>query len=253
MLNDYDKKEFLRGARDAVPIGLCYLVVGFTLGIIAKKAGLAAWQGWITSFLNNASAGEYAAFTLMTNDAPYWELAVMTFIANARYLLMSCVISQKLSPNISIWHRIFVGFDLTDEIFGISAVRKFPLNPFYNYGAMAVALPAWSCGTALGVYAGNTFPDAIVSALAVSLYGMFLAIIIPPSKENKIIAGSVVLSFASSFLADYFFAEISSGTRTIFLTIIIACAVARLFPIKEENETEIEDENKNETEEKINS
>ncbi len=223
------------GLHDGIPIALGYLVVGFTLGIAAKNAGFTPWQGFLASFFNNASAGEYAAFTLVAEDAPYWEMALMTLVANARYLLMSCVISQKFAPDASIWHRIFVGFDLTDEIFGISAARRGTLDPYYNYGAMAVALPGWAGGTMLGVIAGNALPGAVVSALSVALYGMFLAIIIPPAKLDRVVLGSVVLSFALSFLAGRLplLSSLSGGTRTILLTVLIAAGAAALFPIRE--------------------
>ena len=111
------------GIRDGIPIGLGYFVVSFTLGITAKHAGLNPLQGFITSLLNNASAGEYAGFIVIAADAPYLEIAAITLVANARYLLMSAVMSQKFSPDTPFYHRIFVGFDVTDEIFGITVAR----------------------------------------------------------------------------------------------------------------------------------
>lgn len=226
------------GTRDGVPIALAYLVVGFTLGIAAKNAGFTPWQGFLASFFNNASAGEYAAFTLAAADAPYWEMALMTLIANARYLLMSCVISQKFAPDAPLLHRILVGFDLTDEIFGISVARRGTLNPYYNYGAMMVALPGWAGGTVLGILAGEALPAAALSALSVALYGMFLAIIMPPAKLDRVVLGSVLLSFAASFLATRIepFASLSGGTRTILLTVGIAAGAAALFPTREEED-----------------
>ena len=222
------------GFRDGLPIGAGYFVVSFTLGITAKHAGLTPFQGFITSFFNNASAGEYAAFTVIAADAPYIEMALITLVANARYLLMSAVLSQKFSPNTPFYHRIFVGFDVTDEIFGISVARKGRLNPFYNYGAMLTALPGWSIGTALGIVAGNALPASAVSSLSVALYGMFLAIIIPPARKDKIICSAVSASFVMSFFTTNFFPEISAGMRTIILTILIAGAAAILHPVDEE-------------------
>lgn len=222
------------GFRDGIPIGLAYFVVSFTLGIIARQVGMTPFEGFLMSFLNNASAGEYAALSVMKIDAPYFELVLLTFIANARYILMSAVLSQKFSPDTPLYHRIFVGFDVTDEIFGISVARAGKLNPFYNYGAMLVALPGWSIGTALGIVAGNILPPSILSALSVALYGMFLAIIIPPSHKDKVVGVAVIASFISSYLASIFFSEISGGTRTIFLTIIIAGIAAVLHPINDE-------------------
>lgn len=222
------------GFRDGTPIGLGYFVVGFSLGIVAKYVGLNPLQGFVISLLNNASAGEYAAFTVIGSDAPYFEIALLTFVANARYVLMSAVLSQKFSPDTPFYHRIFVGFDVTDEIFGIAIARGGRwLNPFYNYGAMLTALPGWSLGTACGIVAWNFFSPSAVSALSVALYGMFLAVIIPPARKDKIIGASVVASFALSFLAEKFFPEVSAGNRTIALTILIAGAAAILFPIHE--------------------
>ena len=230
-----NRQALADGFRDGIPIGLGYFVVSFTLGITAKHAGLNPFQGFLASLLNNASAGEYAGFTVIAADAPYIEIAIITLVANARYLLMSTVMSQKFSPDTPFYHRIFVGFDVTDEIFGISIARKGWLNPFYNYGAMLTALPGWSIGTALGIIAGNVLPLSAVSALSVALYGMFLAIIIPPARKDKIIGAAVAISFAMSFLAETFFSEISAGTRTIILTVVIAGAAAVLHPVTEKN------------------
>ena len=220
------------GVRDGMPIALGYFVVAFTLGIAARNAGLSPFQGFLASFFNNASAGEYAAFIVIAADRPYLEMALITLVANARYLLMSCVLSQRFSPDASIWHRIFVGFDVTDEIFGISAARPAPLDPYYNYGAMLVALPGWSVGTAVGIIAGNALPAAVVSALSVALYGMFLAIIIPPARKNRVIGMFVAISFAASFAASVLpvVSELSGGTRTILLTVILAAVAAAKYP-----------------------
>ena len=224
------------GFRDGTPIGLGYFVVAFTLGIVAKHVGLSPLQGFVISLLNNASAGEYAAFTVIGSDAPYIEIALLTLVANARYVLMSTVLSQKFSPDTPFYHRIFVGFDVTDEIFGITIARGGRwLNPFYNYGAMLTAIPGWSLGTACGIIAWEFFSPSAVSALSVALYGMFLAVIIPPARKDKIIACAVVVSFALSWLAEKFFPEVSAGNRTIALTILIAGAAAVLYPVKEDD------------------
>ncbi|MBR2216302.1 MAG: AzlC family ABC transporter permease [Selenomonadaceae bacterium] len=228
----------LEGMRDGIPIALGYFVVSFTLGIVAKHAGLTPWQGFLASFFNNASAGEYAGFTTIAADAPYLEIAIITLVANARYLLMSCVVSQKFAPDTSFWHRIGVGFDLTDEIFGLTVARPGKLNPYYNYGAMLIALPGWSVGTALGIMAGNSLPGSVVSALSVALYGMFIAIIIPPAKADKIIAKVIALSFALSLATAYlpYTAALSAGTRIIILTVLIAAVAAYFFPHHEAKE-----------------
>lgn len=231
-------KVLREGFRDGIPIGLGYLAVSFSLGVAARNAGLSAFQGFLVSLLNNASAGEYAGFTVIAANGAYFEIFLMTLIANARYLLMSCALSQKFSPDTPLIHRIFVGYDVTDEIFGITIARPGMLDPFYSYGAILIAAPAWAGGTALGVIAGNLLPARAVSALSVALFGMFLAVIIPPARKNRVIALFVLISFAASFAATYLplISQLSGGTRTIILTVLISAIAAILFPVNEEED-----------------
>ena len=230
-----NRQWYARGLKAGVPIGLGYLAVAFTLGIAAKNAGLTAFQATLTSFLINASAGEFVGFTLIGAGASYLEVAIMELVANARYLLMSFSLSQKLSPKTGILHRLLIGWYVTDEVFGVSISAPGYLNPFYTYGAISLACPGWAIGTCLGVIVGNILPASLVSALSVGLYGMFIAIFVPPSKTSKVIGGLVLVSMALSFAFNRIpvFDGISSGIKTIILTVAISAAAALLFPIRE--------------------
>ena len=231
---------FISGIKDGIPISLAYFAVSFALGIAACNAGFSALQAVILSITNNASAGEYAAISMVAANAGYAEMAVMIAVANARYFLMSCTMSQKFSPDTPFFHRLLVGFDLTDEIFAINVSRPSYLEPTYAYGAISVAIPGWAIGTGLGVIMGSILPDFAVSALSTSLFGMFIAIIIPPAVKNKTIAVLVILSFILSTLANKLsaFNDISSGTKTIILTVVISlgAAIIRPIPIDEDCE-----------------
>lgn len=231
-----------KGIRDGMPIALGYFAVSFTLGIAARRAGLSAFQGLLASLFNNASAGEYAGFTLISSEAAYWEMAVMTLVVNMRYLLMSFALSQKFAPDTPIWHRFLVGFDVTDELFGLSIAQPGYLDPFYFYGAMLVAIPGWASGTFFGVIAGNVLPARLVSALSVALYGMFIAVIIPPARRDRVVAVLVPLCFAASWSAAVLplVSALSGGTRTILLTVLISGAAALLFPVPDEMKMEAE-------------
>ena len=231
------KSEALRqGAHDAIPIGLGYFAVAFSLGIICRSSGLSVFQGFLASLLNNTSAGEFAAITLIGTNASYMEIALVTLIANARYMLMSCALSQRLEPGQSFLHRLGIAFAVTDELFGIAIARKGYLEPAYYYGAMGVAIPGWSLGTACGIIAGSALPERIVSALSVALFGMFLAIIIPPARESRVILTVVLTSFIASFVATYVepLAQLTGGTRTIILTVAIAAAAAWFSPVSDQ-------------------
>lgn len=238
-----NRKWFAKGLKDGIPIALGYLAVSFTLGIAAKNAGLTAFQAAFMSVTNVTSAGEFAALGLIASGAAYIEMAVMQLIINLRYCLMSCTLSQKLDSEIPFIHRLMVAYGVTDEIFGISAGVDGRLNPFYTYGAICVAVPGWTIGTYLGVVLGNAMPARLLSAMSVALYGMFIAIIIPPSRKDKTIAGLIVVSMTASSLFTYLpvVRNISSGFRIIILTVVISGIAAVLFPIKPESRPEGQD------------
>ena len=232
-----DRKQwFLKGIKHGIPIMLGYFAVSIALGISARNAGMTAAQATIASALIMASAGQYIGFTLIAAGASYLEVVVMEAIANARYLLMSCALSQKVDAGLPLRHRLLMGLWITDEIFGVSVSVEGRLNPYYNYGMAAVATPGWALGTLVGVVLGNVLPVRVVSALSVGLYGMFLSIFVPPARKNHIIAGLVALSFAASYAFNALscFDGISSGMKIIILTVVFSLAAALLFPVREE-------------------
>ena len=233
-MRETNRTEFLQGLRDGLPIGLGYFAVSFTLGITARRAGLTAFQAALASFLTTASAGEAAGFTVIAEGGSYLTMAIMILVANARYLLMSTALTQKLRPETSILNRLIIGYDVTDEIFGVSIARPGWLCPFYSYGVFVLPLIGWSSGTYLGVMMGNLLPANLVSALSVGLYGMFIAIIIPPARKERVIAVLVALSMLLSYACARLpvVSGLSSGTRIILLTVLIAAGAALLRPVK---------------------
>ena len=179
------KQAFLEGLRDGVPIALGYFAVSFSLGIFAKKVGVNVIQGIVNSLLNHASAGEYAVYSMIGAGATYVEMAIMTLVVNARYLLMSTALSQKVHPDTPM-----------------------------------------------------ILPLRIVSAFSVALYGMFLACIMPAARNNRIVAITIICCFVLSYLSTILpvISNISGGTRTIILTVVISAVVAFLFPYPEESD-----------------
>ena len=239
MLTDR-KKWFVKGLHDGIPIMLGYFAVSIALGISARNAGMTAPQATLARALIMASAGQYIGFTLIAAGASYLEVMVMEAIANARYLLMSCALSQKLKPELALRHRLLMGLWITDEIFGLAVSVEGWLNPYYIYGMAAVATPGWALGTLTGVVLGNVLPVRVVSALSVGLFGMFMSIFVPPARKDRVIAALVVVSFAASYAVNAlaWFDSISSGMKIIILTVVISLGAALLFPVEGEGEHE---------------
>lgn len=232
-----NKLALQNGLRDGIPIGLGYLAVGFSVGIACRNAGLTVFQGFLMSLLNNASAGEYAGLTVIAAGGSYIEMFIMILVANARYLLMSCALSQRLSPQMPFYHRLLLGYDITDETFSAMISRPGTLDPTYAYGIFVMVMPCWAVGTALGVAVGNLLPVSAVSAFSVALYGMFISSFVPPARREKPVALCVILAFVFSSLASVLpgLSRISSGMRIIILTVAISAFVAALFPVEPDN------------------
>ena len=233
------RSDVTHGLRIGLPIGLGYFAVAFSLGIIARKAGLTASIGFVSSFFTRASAGEYGIYTLMAAQAAYAEIIAMCLVTNLRYMLMSAALSQKIAPGTSWVHRVLMACCITDEIFGVSIARKGYCPPAYTYSAALVSTLLWASGCATGIVAGGMLPGGIVAALSVALYGMFLAIIMPPARQDRSVLCAVIASFVLSGLCSVapVVGSWSGGTRTILLTILIAAAAAWLKPVKSEEDS----------------
>ena len=229
---------FKNGMKNGVPIGLGYLAVSFSFGILAVKNGLTEGQSILMSALNLTSAGQFASLSIIAAGGGYLELAISQLVINLRYALMSFSLSQKFDEKAHWLHRCAAAFGNTDEIFALASAVKGAVSPWYMYGMMAVAIPGWVCGTALGAVAGNVLPLRVLSALGVALYAMFCAIVVPPAKENETLLYLVLISLALSLLFAVLpgLGSLSEGTRVILLTVGISACAALLRPVKEEQD-----------------
>ena len=233
------RQYFTAGFKDGIPICLGYIAVSFTFGIMAKKVGISIFDAVLISLTNVTSAGQFAGLALIASTASYIEMAITQLIINLRYCLMSFSLSQKLEKGVSNGHRLAVAFGVTDEIFGVSASQEGRISPWYNYGVMCVAIPGWTLGTLAGAVSGSLLPDFLVSALSVAIYGMFLAVIIPPAKKNRAVLGVVIGAMAEStlFAVVPVLNKVSTGFVIIITTLLVAGLAAHFCPV-EEKETE---------------
>jgi predicted branched-subunit amino acid permease len=232
------KESIIRGLRVGIPIAMGYMAVAFSLGIIAAKAGLSAPEGFLSSFFTRASAGEYGTYTLVAVQAAYAEVIAMCLVVNLRYMLMSAALSQKIAPGTSWVHRLLMACCVTDEIFGISIAHPGYTPPAYTYSAALISTLFWASGCATGIVAGSLLPQPMVTALSMSLYGMFLAIIIPVVHNDRNVLYVLIASFVMSGLCALapVVGQWSSGMRTVVLTIVISAVAAWLKPIKTEDD-----------------
>jgi len=232
-----NKTEFKSGIKDAMPICLGYLAVSFAFGISATSKGFTVLSAVIMSLSNVTSAGQYASLDLIAKGVSFFELAIVEIVINIRYLLMSTALTQKISKNTSLLKKALVAFGVTDEIFALSILKKGELNPFYSYGLIVNSVFGWVFGTFLGAFAGNILPGSVVACLGLAIYAMFIAIIIPPAKDDRNVLIVVVCAMMLSLV--FTFAPIlkilSSGMRIIIITLVVSIVMAIVKPIEGED------------------
>lgn len=231
------KSNFLRGMYHGIPIALGYLSVSFGFGIMAAKAGLSVFAASAVSATNLTSAGQAAGVDIIAAGGTILEMILVQLTINIRYSLMALSLSQKLDRKFTLPHRLAASYGITDEIFAVCSAQKQPLTPAYMYGMILVAFVGWVTGTALGAEAGQLLPASVNSAMSIVLYGMFLAIIIPPSKKQKGVLAVVIAAAAVSILFKYVFTMVSGGFAVIISAVAASLAGAAFFPVKDEEES----------------
>ncbi len=226
---------FKRGLSDGIPVALGYFSVSFAFGISAVGGGLSILRAVLISMTNLTSAGQLAGLGIIIENGPFVEMAIATLIINMRYFLMSITVSQKIDSSVKWYDRFFIPFFMTDEIFAISSSQR-SVGRRYMYGLGTLPWIGWSGGTLVGALMGAVLPTSVLYALDVAIYGMFIAIIIPPSKKSWAVALTVALSALLSCVLSAF--DFTGGFSIIVCAVISAAVFAIVKPIEESEATE---------------
>ena len=228
------------GVKRGLPVGVGYFSVSFGFGAMAAAQGIKALDAALISLTNLTSAGQFAGLTLIVAAASLWELILTQLVINSRYALMSLALSQRMGQKIGFLPRLAIAFINTDEIFALAMAYEKPLNFPFLMGLGLTPIIGWTGGTLMGALAGSVLPLGIRNALGVMLYGMFIAIVVPPAREEKPILAAVVLALIFSCLFAWVPAlqSVSAGISIVLCTVAAAAICAALFPVAEEEAAE---------------
>ncbi len=232
------KKDFTRGMRHGIPIMLGYLSVSFGFGILAIQKNLSILAAVGISVTNLTSAGQVAGVGVIAAGGSLIEMILCQIVINLRYSLMSLSLSQKLDSSFTLPHRLIAAYGVTDEIFALASTQPEPLKPAYMYGLIFTPFIGWSAGTLLGATAGNLLPTSVTTAMSLMLYGMFIAIIIPPAKKSRRILFVILLSASFSVLLKFLLPMIGDGFAVIIAALVSSMIAAALFPVEEKEASE---------------
>lgn len=219
-----------------IPIALGYLSVSFGFGISAIRSGLSVFEASAVSATNLTSAGQAAGIDIIASGGTILEMILVQLTINMRYSLMALSLSQKLDKKFTVGHRLMASYGITDEIFALCSAQPGMLSPAYMYGMILISAIGWVLGTFLGAYAGQLLPESVSSAMGILLYGMFLAIIIPPSRKQKSVLCVVIAAAVMSIIFRYLITAVSSGFAVIICAVAAAALGAVLFPVHEEEQ-----------------
>ena len=224
------------GVRRGLPVGVGYFSVSFGFGAMAAANGIGALDATLISASNLTSAGQFAGLTLILAASGLWELILTQLVINSRYALMSLALSQKMGGRIGILPRIFIAFFNTDEIFALAMAEKTPLTTAFMLGLGTLPFVGWTSGTLLGALAGSVLPLMVRTALGVMLYGIFIAIVVPPAKEEKAVLAACLMALLLSCLFTWVpvLNTVSAGISIVICTVTAAALCAWLFPIPDE-------------------
>ncbi len=236
--------SFKKGLKDGLPICIGYFSVSFAFGIFAVENGLTVFQAVIISLTNLTSAGQLAAVPIITGGGTLLELALSQLVINSRYSLMSISLAQKFSKKVRFVDKLLLAFGNTDEIFAVSVSNKGEIGKRYMLGIMLLPITGWTSGTLLGAVAGNILPAIVTAALGVAIYGMFVAIVVPVAKKEKMTALCVLLAIALSCAFKYIplLKAVPSGFTVIICAVAASAVFALIAPIKAEEEKAKEEE-----------
>lgn len=234
-MKDYVENRLIEGVKDGIPIALGYLSVSFTFGMMAVSMGIPLEVAVIISLTNLTSAGQFAGLNLLLLNGAYIEMALTQFIINLRYALMSLSLSQKVDPSLKTADRALMAFAITDEIFALSSNKEGKIGKKYFFGLAITPILGWTLGTLIGGGASQLLPETLRNALQIAIYGMFLAIIIPPAKKLSSVRKTVILAAIMSCLFAILneYIQLGSGFIIIICTVVAAGIMAYLYPVKE--------------------
>ncbi len=220
-------KQFLNGARFGIPIALGYIPVSFSFGMLAVAGGIPAWAAVIISMTNLTSAGQFAGINIISAAGGMWEMGITTFVINLRYMLMSLALSQKIEK-MSLIKRLITAFGITDEIFAVASTTARKVTFPFMAGLIVIPYIGWTFGTFLGAYANKILPESLASAMGITLYAMFIAIIIPASRKNKSVLFVLITAVIISSVIYFTMPFISSGW-TVIIAAVLSSAFGAIF------------------------
>lgn len=223
-------KDFINGVRAASPIVLGYIPVGIAYGMMASASGLSFFKAMSFSVFVYAGASQMASVQMLATNMSFITIVLTVFILNLRHIIMStCVMDSLKKAPLPI--RLILSFGITDEVFALTMTGyKQKLTPAFFLGVALASYLSWNVGSALGILFSSFLPEIISKALSISLYAMFIGLLVPNVKKSIRLLYVVLITIVLSVLFNMFF----SSSLSMILSCLFGALIGMLF-IKQED------------------
>lgn len=176
-------EDFFRGLRSATGLGIGYVPIGITYGIIARTGGFTFLETVAMSLMVFAGASQFIALNLLSSGVGPVQIVFTVFMVNLRHFLMSTSLRDKIDEGSRPLEMIY-SFGITDETFAVSSVESGKVNPAYMFGLNSVAYFSWTASSGVGYLLGGGLPAVLKESLSIALYALFIGLLVPSARKN---------------------------------------------------------------------
>ncbi len=209
---------FVDGCKKGIPIAFGYVPMGIGYAAIAIKAGMSPIQTVSMSILVYAGAGQIIAASMVLSGATAMAIILTNFVVNLRYFVMStCVLNKTEGSNLPL--NILAAHVTVDESFAMFSLSD-DSNIWTYLGIAIFAWLSWILGAGIGVVILDLLPVIVTNSFNISLYALFVAILIPAIKENKQIALLVLITAVLNVVLGQFLGNWSLIVSTLIGAIV---------------------------------
>ncbi|WP_296874182.1 AzlC family ABC transporter permease [uncultured Methanobrevibacter sp.] len=212
------RERFIEGCKKGIPIAFGYVPMGIGYAAIAIKAGMTLLQTISMSVLVYAGAGQIIAASMLLSGATAMAIILTNFVVNLRYFVMStCVLNQVEKSSLPL--NILAAHVTVDESFAMFSLSE-DSNIWVYLGIAVFAWLSWIVGAGIGVVVLDILPVIVTNSFNISLYALFVAILVPSIKESKQIALLVLITAVLNIILGQFL-----GNWSLIVSTLIGAAV----------------------------
>ena len=231
-MTEKKRELLLDGVRVGLPIMLGYVPIGIAYAVMARQAGLTVGQTCLMSLTVYAGASQMMAAGMLAEHGGFLAIVLATFVLNLRHILMSTCVMHRMEPT-SLPLRLLAAFGVTDESFALFTTGSGKSRSvFFFLGIHAAIYLSWNLGTLMGALAMDLLPPLLTASLGISLYAMFISILMPDLPGN----GKLALLVLLTALCNTLLCRVMASSWALIVSTLLCAFVGSFFvELKEES------------------